>query len=77
MDGVRSKVLTHAALPEAHEPEGLGIRFSLPGLVAFSASLILASGALVFTLMRTLNHDFRARLPAVVAQSSPARGSRK
>lgn len=73
MDGVRSKVLTHAALPEAHEPEGLGIRFSLPGLVAFSASLILASGALVFTLMRTLNHDFRARLPAVVAQSSPAR----
>ena len=41
---------------------GVGDSFQPARLVAFSASLILASGALVFTLMRTLNHDFRARL---------------
>lgn len=66
---MRSKVLTKADLPLPSSEEGFGIRFNLAGLVVFSVSLIFASGALVFALMRSLNPSSGETLPAVVTKS--------
>lgn len=66
---MRSKVISKAELAQVSVPEGFGIRFNLPGLVTFSVSLILASGVLVFTLLRLLPNNPGPVTPALVNNS--------
>lgn len=68
---MRSKALNKTELPLADEPNRSGIRFNLTGLILFSLSLIFASGALVFTLLR-YEHSHASALPAGAPKSAAA-----